>query len=289
MLRDWLLTPFVNPTMPQQVCYNSSHCVIGCPHHSSIPQRPNNLMLKRSVPSVIVRFILDGYTRHRMCAQWERHTSRTFHVCNGVKQGAVISPILFAIYYDELIAKLASSGYGCRISQHFIGALSYADDITLLSPSLKGLRYMLNICEEYGKEFHVTFNDKKTTGMVFGTSNVNCKAIQVNGNNVDWVSNAKHLGNVVDDKLSELKDINAKKGHFIASVNWFVGNFRGKVPIECYIRLFQSYCSTHYGSILWPLHGRGFNDFCATAVPIMAQFYGHYMVEVLTIFARLGT
>ena len=123
-----------------------------------------NLMLKRSVPSVIVRFILDGYTRHRMCAQWERHTSRTFHVCNGVKQGAVISPILFAVYYDELIAKLASSGYGCRISQHFVGALSYADDITLLSPSLKGLQYMVNICEEYGKEFHVTFNDKKTTG-----------------------------------------------------------------------------------------------------------------------------
>ena len=66
-----------------------------------------NLMLKRSVPSVIVRFIIDGYTRHRMCAQWERHTSRTFHVCNGVKQGAVISPILFAIYYDELIAKIS--------------------------------------------------------------------------------------------------------------------------------------------------------------------------------------
>ena len=43
--------------------------------------------------------------------------------------------------------------------------------------------------------------------MVFGTSNY-CKAIQVN---VDWVSNAKHLGNVVDDKLSDLKDLNAKK------------------------------------------------------------------------------
>ena len=41
-----------------------------------------------------------------------------------------------------MIAKLASSGYGCRISQHFVGALSYADD-TLLSPSLQGLKYML--------------------------------------------------------------------------------------------------------------------------------------------------
>ena len=140
-----------------------------------------NLMLKRGVPSVIVTFILDGYIRHRMWAQWERHTSRSFHVglCNGVKQGAVISPILFAVYYDELIAKLARGGYGCRISQHVVGALSYADDITLLSPSLQGLQYMVNICEEYGKEFHVTFNDKKTTGMVFGARNGNQGRIQV--------------------------------------------------------------------------------------------------------------
>ena len=57
----------------------------------------------------------------------------------------------------------------------------------------------------------MTFNDKKTTGMVFGASNGTCKAIQVNGNNVDWVTNARHLGNVVDNKLSDLKDINAKK------------------------------------------------------------------------------
>ena len=72
---------------------------------------------------------------------------------------------------------------------------------------------MVNICEEYGKEFHVTFNDKKTTGMVFGASNGNCK------------------------EALRLEGYKCKKGHFIASVNWFVGNFRGKVPTECYIRL----------------------------------------------------
>ena len=93
--------------------------------------------------------------------------------------------------------------------------------------------------------------------MVCGASNVDCKAIQVNGNNVTRATNAKHLGNVVDHKLSDLNDINAKKGYFIASVNWFVGHFRGKVPIDCYIRLFQSYCSTHYGSTLWALHDKG--------------------------------
>ena len=36
------------------------------------------------------------------------------------------------------------------------------------------------------------------------------------------------------------------------------------MPIDCYINLFQSYCSTHYGSTLWALHDKGFNDFCVT-------------------------
>ena len=42
------------------------------------------------------------------------------------------------------------------------------------------------VCEEYGKEFHVTFNDKKTTGMVTA-----CKllldSVMLN-NNVSYLS-----------------------------------------------------------------------------------------------------
>ena len=94
-------THFVNNNSCVYSCFLDASKAFDKVHYGKL----FNLMLKHTVPSVIVRFIIDGYTRHRMCAQWERHTSRTFHVCNGVKQGAVISPILFAIYYDELIAK----------------------------------------------------------------------------------------------------------------------------------------------------------------------------------------
>ena len=98
---------------------------------------------------------------------------------------------------------------------------------TLLSPSLRGLRHMVNnMCEEScGKEYHVTFNDKKTIGVVLGCSSHDCKTIRVNGNNVVWSTKAKHLGNVIDHKT----DTNMKKGSFIASINWFVVHFSGKV------------------------------------------------------------
>ena len=58
-----------------------------------------------------------------------------FQATNGVKQGSIISPILFTVYVDELIARLQASGLGCNIGRSYIGVLGYADDLTLLSPS----------------------------------------------------------------------------------------------------------------------------------------------------------
>ena len=48
--------------------------------------------------------------------------------------------------------------YGCRLPGKFVGALAYADDITLLCPSLHGLQEMVNICADFGTDYHVTFN-----------------------------------------------------------------------------------------------------------------------------------
>ena len=221
-----------------------------------------SLLMSKGLPKVVVRFILDGYIRPSACTQWEGVKSRSFNTFNGVKQGGVISPILFSIYYDELITRLSSSRYGCRLSGKFVGALAYADDITLLCPSLHGLQEMVNICADFGTDYHVTFNDKKTTCIMFGTSAAGCKCISVNDNEIMWSNRVKHLGNVIDCDLSDVADSNSKKGHFIGSVNWFVSHFSGQVPLDCYIRLFQTYCSSHYGSVLWQLNGRGFSSFC---------------------------
>ena len=57
-----------------------------------------------------------------------------FTVSNGVKQGGVLSPILFAIYTDGLLKRLEETGVGCHMGSRFAGSLAYADDITLLAP-----------------------------------------------------------------------------------------------------------------------------------------------------------
>ena len=47
-----------------------------------------------------------------MFVRWGATTSTQFTVSNGVKQGGIISPILFNVYMDDLSIALNSSGIG---------------------------------------------------------------------------------------------------------------------------------------------------------------------------------
>ena len=63
---------------------------------------------------------------------------------NGVKQGGIISPILFCVYIGDLLLLLSQNEVGCFIGSWFIGALAYTDYIVLLAPSASAMRAMLH-------------------------------------------------------------------------------------------------------------------------------------------------
>ncbi len=66
-------------------------------------------------PEVIT--LLDNYTRQNICAIWNGAKSQTFTAMNGVRQGGVLSPLLFNVfnvYFDDIIHKLEKGGIGCK-------------------------------------------------------------------------------------------------------------------------------------------------------------------------------
>ena len=59
-----------------------------------------NILLKRNIPHSVSRLLLDLYTRQSVCATWDGVMSDPFSATNGVRQGAILSPILFNLYMD---------------------------------------------------------------------------------------------------------------------------------------------------------------------------------------------
>ena len=172
---------------------------------------------------------------------------------NGVKQGGVLSSILFCVYFDELLKRLESSGMGCYIGHHFYGCVGYADDVKLLCPSINGLQSMINFCEIFADEFDVTFNTKKTLCICYGSdNNATLRQVSLNGVKIPWQSTVKHLGNVLMYNLHDEADVYKKRGDFIAAVNKMNSVFTS-VNAKLKLSLLQTYCASWYGCQAWQL------------------------------------
>jgi len=149
--------------------------------------------LDRALPHEYLRLLLNMYTNHVTRVSWNGISSTKFSVKNGVKQGGVISPVLFCIYIDKLLLQLSKSGFGCFIGEVFLGALAYADDIVLLAPTHRAMRNMLALCDKFGSDYHVVFNAKKSKCLYFNSCanrsriSTTLPLFSVGGNDIEFV------------------------------------------------------------------------------------------------------
>ena len=77
-----------------------------------------------------------------------------------------------------------------------MGALSYADDITLIAPSIGGLNEMLKLCDNYATVYNDIFNSKKTVYIKFGNEVIRNEAAFLNNQPLKWNEKVRHLGNM---------------------------------------------------------------------------------------------
>ena len=79
----------------------------------------------------------------------EQSVGPSFRVLQGVRQGGVLSPMLYTLYADDLIKLLRDRHLGCTIKNLYVGVLAFADDIALLSNNPAELQLMLHATHQY--------------------------------------------------------------------------------------------------------------------------------------------
>ena len=206
------------------------------------------LLVRRGISPIVIRLLLNMYTRQKVSVVWNNTITEPFECKNGVKQGGVLSPILFGIYIDEMLIKLKNSGLGCHIGHVFMGALAYADDLVLMAPTMYGLKKLLEISHDFAKEYNIIFNPKKSKWMSYALNDSGA-SVYLDGKPVDHVDHFVHLGCLIGPN-SFRKSLERHINKFYSEVNLLMAQF-GKAFASSRHKLFKSYCMSCYGSQLW--------------------------------------
>ena len=158
-----------------------------------------SLLIDRKMCYAYAKLLLSMYTSQSLTVRWMNGISGSFECKNGVKQGGVLSPILFSIIIDVLLQRLRACGVGCYLGHVFSGAVSYADDVSLMAPSISGAQKMLDECSKFAREFHLLFNCSKSQLLVFGSSHPSTRQLILNDAPIPLVSFATRLGHVIGE------------------------------------------------------------------------------------------
>ena len=151
-------------------------------------------LIQRKVPVCFVRLLTHWYKEQTIQIEWGKHFSEPFHVSNGVRQGGVLSPYLFALYLDNLSNELNNIKAGCSIGELLLNHLMFADDICVFCPSVRWLQRILDVCQAYAESHGIIYNCNKTVCMTFKAKSAKSTATPVLKLGGQYVTNTNIWG-----------------------------------------------------------------------------------------------
>ena len=212
-----------------------------------------NKLKKSGVPKSIVNFIYKWYQNQNVSVRFKSEVSAGWKLMNGVRQGGILSAYFFAIYINDILEKLSLEKVGCRFGLEMSNILAYADDIVLLSPSVKGLQYLIDVFKDEVSKLKLNINAKKTVCVKFFKSTkpfLNNNLIHYNGKYLKFADEIEYLGFILTYNSSNKKDIIKNRNSFYKNFNTMIRNFYN-ADLHVIVKLFKSYCMQFYGSNLW--------------------------------------
>ncbi|KAG8224248.1 hypothetical protein J437_LFUL001627 [Ladona fulva] len=134
----------------------------------------------------------------------ERNLTREFKINQGLRQGDMLSTVLFNVILERVMRKTQVNNLGGTlfISQN----LAYADDVDMISRRLKDLEEGLERLEKEAEKVELKVNRANTQKSTTRNDNF----IELNGNKYERCDKSEYLGMLVTNDNEMKEEIKAR-------------------------------------------------------------------------------
>ncbi|BHF63561.1 hypothetical protein SprV_0200655500 [Sparganum proliferum] len=176
---------------PTAVCFVDFAAAFDSVHCESLWR----IMALDGVPAKIIAMIKAYYRSTTARVLVRNNLSQPFAIRSGVRQGCILSPILFNYAIDWILGRALRDSDGVEFAPgHRLTDLDYADDIALLASSFGDLQSMVSWVNEVAKSVGLPINAGKTKVFSSCIPDQEKAPLGIDGCQLEEVDSFKYLG-----------------------------------------------------------------------------------------------
>ena len=197
---------------------------------------------RKGIPEKLIAVIKASYVNARCSVLHNGQLTRSFAVNQGVRQGCILSPILFLVVIDDILTAAVGdkevNGIQWRPFEK-LSHLDYADDVCLMSPKKAGLETMSQHLYEYGKCAGLKINMAKT--QIMSTNATSSVPIVIQNTTIQEVQQSTYLGSTLTPDGGAELDVSRRINQARAAFGKLSSIWRSKIiSLRTKLKLFES-------------------------------------------------
>ena len=127
-----------------------------------------------------LRIISSLYSKVKYCVRGVDGLTDIFSCSRGVRQGCLLSPLLLALYLNDLDNCIRESSSGVSVGDERIHTLLYADELVLMAKDPADLQSQLDALATFSSSIKMEMNMDKTKIMVLRNKKRQSRAMSCN-------------------------------------------------------------------------------------------------------------
>ena len=217
-----------------------------------------HILAHYGIPTDIIDIIKSMYEKSRSMVQTSEGFTEEFSTSSGVLQGCLLSPTLFCLFLNAVLA-LVPNDTGALMSGHLFDLLAYADDINRLNEQLEELQSSANDIDHAASSFGMKINANKTKAMKVTRhidTGLQPSKIMIQGEEIEWVDHFVYLGSELTSTNDSSKDIKRRLALASACFKSLRSIWKNKhLSLKLKTRLFRALVVpvATYGAETWTL------------------------------------